>query len=122
MMSSMDDAMRQQADMMGMPPEAKPEIDRVRSELRAWWSELFSWDEMRNVYADLYMAVFSEQELRELVEFYRSPIGRKLITRMPELMQRSMQASMERVQRLMPEFQRRFEAAMREVEAKYRAE
>jgi hypothetical protein len=56
--------------------------------------------------AALYAEVFNEEELREITEFYRSPLGRKMLDRMPELMQKSMQVSQERMKPLMPELKK----------------
>jgi hypothetical protein len=56
------------------------------------------WDELRSSFAleeiialslPIYTRNFSEDELRQLVEFYESPIGQKMIERMPAVMQES---------------------------------
>ncbi|SFN33959.1 DUF2059 domain-containing protein [Dokdonella immobilis] len=53
--------------------------------------------------AAVYADVFTVEELRGVIDFYRSPIGKKLIERMPELMQKSMVITQDRMKAMMPE-------------------
>ena len=53
--------------------------------------------------AAVYADVFTVEELRGVVDFYRSPIGKKLVERMPELMQKSMGITQDRMKAMMPE-------------------
>ena len=46
------------------------------------------------VYAD----TFTEEELKGLISFYKSPVGQKFIEKTPELMKRSMELSQKRMQ------------------------
>ncbi|MBW2282737.1 MAG: DUF2059 domain-containing protein [Deltaproteobacteria bacterium] len=68
-------------------------------------------DEAVNVYA----RYFTEQDLRELLEFYRSPVGRKVIENMPAVMAESMQVGQRWAERISPklqeELQKRLKAA-----------
>lgn len=50
---------------------------------------------MEQLYYPLYGKYFTEDELRDLVIFYKSPTGKKSIMVMPQLMQESMQKSSE---------------------------
>ena len=45
-----------------------------------------------DVYYPLYDETFSEDDLEKMVEFYRTPVGRKTIQRMPTIMQSASQA------------------------------
>lgn len=48
---------------------------------------------IRDIYAPLFDRYFSEEEMRALITFYKSPLGSKLLTTMPEMMQEAMQKS-----------------------------
>ncbi len=48
---------------------------------------------IEEIYYPLYDKYFTENDLRDLIEFYKSPIGRKFIRIMPDLLQESMQRS-----------------------------
>lgn len=59
------------------------------------WDELrlaFDVDQIVELSIPIYTRNFDEQELKDLVEFYQSPLGRKVIERMPLVMQESMMA------------------------------
>jgi len=67
--------------------------------------------EMQQELTRIYASFFSEQELKDALAFYRSPLGQKLIAEEPKAMEASMQAA--------DDWSRRFAA---EVDAKFRAE
>lgn len=60
--------------------------------------ELINIDEMVAQLIPVYEKYFTEDELRGLMVFYQSPLGRKLLTATPLIMQESMQASMHYLQ------------------------
>ncbi|MEO7325615.1 MAG: DUF2059 domain-containing protein [Dokdonella sp.] len=63
----------------------------------------FGSEEMKIDVASAYAEVFGEDELREIIAFYQSPLGKKLLDRMPELAQKSVQISQDRMKSMMPE-------------------
>jgi len=64
-----------------------------------------SWDKLKGDYISIYAETFTVEELKGLVQFYESPIGKKFIEKQPELMQRSMQISQKQMMTLMPKIQ-----------------
>ena len=44
-------------------------------------------DDLLLLSANLYLEVFSEDEIRELTVFYKTELGQKLVAKMPQLMQ-----------------------------------
>jgi len=54
----------------------------------------------------LYTDAFSEAELKELLAFYQTPVGRKVLEQMPQLMAHSAQLTQERLQKAVPEVDR----------------
>lgn len=71
-----------------------------------------SWEKLSRDYTAIYAETFTEEELRGMVEFYQSPVGRKLIEKTPELMRRSMMVTQKQMADLMPKVQ----AAAREAQ------
>ena len=57
---------------------------------------------------------FTHDEVRGLVAFYQTPLGRKLATEMPSMTQESMQAGLKWGQGLAPKLQERLRARFRE--------
>ena len=64
-----------------------------------------SWDSMKDDYITLYAETFTEEELKGLVVFYKSPVGKAFVKKMPELMKRSMQMSQKKMMQWMPKIQ-----------------
>lgn len=44
-------------------------------------------DLVKNVYLPIYQKHFTEQEMIELIRFYKSPVGKKISTLLPEIME-----------------------------------
>lgn len=65
------------------------------------------WEDLRPDYIRIYRDAYTEAELRELIAFYRSPVGRKTIEMTPELMKRMTEIRQKRMQERLPELQRR---------------
>lgn len=61
----------------------------------------------------IYDRYFSHQEIRELLAFYQTPIGRKSISVLPKVVAESMAAGQRWGQSLGPEIERRITAALR---------
>ena len=68
--------------------------------------EEMSWDKMKDDYIQLYISVYTEEEVNELIAFYESPIGRKTIEKMPLLMEKSMAISQKYTMNMMPKIQK----------------
>lgn len=115
-MGQIEAMMQQQLATMDLSPEARTAQARVVRESMEWMEEVMSWDKMQQAYVEIYVEVFTEEELRELVAFYQTPIGQKMIEKMPALMQKSMEVTMEMIQEQMPELQRRMEQALAEID------
>ncbi len=47
-------------------------------------------NEVGDAMAKLYASLFTEQELRDLANFYKSPLGKKVITNEPRAMEQTM--------------------------------
>jgi uncharacterized protein len=67
----------------GTSDQALADIKRAFSE---WMDQEILWDELRPQMVELYVAQFSEPELRELTAFYRSPVGQKALKSLPGLL------------------------------------
>ena len=74
--------------------EAQDVINMIIKEL--------SWDNIKTDYIKLYAEVFTEDELKGLIHFYESPIGKAYIKKQPELTQKSMMLSQKMMMKVMP--------------------
>jgi hypothetical protein len=70
------------------------DFDRFATAFRARFAERIDLGALlESVYVPLYDRYFAETELREIVAFYRTPTGRKMIAVLPSLMQDGLESS-----------------------------
>lgn len=60
-----------------------PQMGRYREAMLAWAREIFSSEEAIDAFAALYADAFSEEDLRALLAFYRTPLGQRVATMQP---------------------------------------
>lgn len=84
---------------------AQPVLREFSGKLSDHMMAYLTDEELKVDIAAIYAEVFTVEELRGVVDFYRSPIGKKLVERMPELMQKTMLITQDRMKAMMPELQ-----------------
>jgi hypothetical protein len=67
----------------GVPDAAGVEISAAMSE---WFDAEMKWSEIKPKMVDIYVKHFTEQELKELLAFYQTPLGKKAMTTLPMVM------------------------------------
>lgn len=65
-----------------------------------------SWDKMQGMYIDIYSKSFSQKEVNDMLVFYKSPSGQAVLSKMPMVMQQTMQYMKSEMTTLMPEIQK----------------
>jgi hypothetical protein len=88
---------------MGAPQEMRPILKRYTDKLFGIMEEALNWQVLKGDITRIYAEAFSEEELKGMLEFHRSPVGQSVISKMPVVMQRSMLISQKR----MPDLQQR---------------
>lgn len=79
--------------------------------------EIMSFDNLHRENAGLFAEVFTLEELKGLVAFYESSVGKSLVKKQPVLMQKAMQLSQRKMAVLIPELEKMakaFEASLEE--------
>lgn len=71
--------------------------DLVKSEM--------GWDKMKDEYAKVFAAVYTPDDTKKLIEFYKSPTGQMFLDRQPLLLQKTMEMSQARMMEMMPKIQ-----------------
>lgn len=74
---------------MRMQLETNSELRPYQDLMRAYLAKYMSWDALRDKYVAIYMETYTEEELKGLSEFYKTPLGQKLIASLPRVMERS---------------------------------
>lgn len=95
----------------------KPIIERYNQKVMALMKREMDWNTLKPQFIAIYTRTFSVSELQELLAFYRSPTGKKVIKKMPLLMQESMQMVQGQVKQLLPQMQQLTNEMKREINA-----
>jgi len=67
------------------PESRKAVLERYQTKADAELDKAIGWGKLKPEMVDLYAAEFSEKELAELIAFYQSPLGSKVLTKLPQL-------------------------------------
>lgn len=82
-----------------------PELKEFNKVFRKIFFKYLSYDQMKGDVAQLYVELFSEDEIQELINFYETAIGKKLLQQTPTLARRSVEFSQQRVAKALPKIQ-----------------
>ncbi len=82
--SAMLEPMSKSLAQQGIPQAG---IDEVKVAVTDWLKKEVDFDVIAPKLADLYMKEFTEEELNEIMKFYDTPLGKKLLAKLPVLMQ-----------------------------------
>lgn len=78
-------------------------LERYQAKANATLDKAIGWDQLKPSLVKLYMEEFTESELKQMVDFYQSDLGRKMLSRLPELNHRSAQMAQNRLEGIAPE-------------------
>ena len=84
--------------------------------VREFLERHIGWNSLEDALTGMYMQEFSEQELNDMNTFYASPAGRKVIERLPVLVQQRNQLASKRLQENIGELQ--YEISARQAKEK----
>lgn len=85
--------------------QQNPEMQPYRKTMMEFFQKYMSYESMKDEMAAMYAEAFDEHELSQLTEFYLSPVGRKTMLKMSELMAKGARIGMSRVQSNLGELQ-----------------
>ena len=91
-------------------PNLAKELDAVAQKLAADFAPRKA--EMQQELTRIYAGHFTEQELKDALAFYKTPLGRKLISEEPKALEESMKAADDWSRRLATEVDAKFRAEM----------
>ena len=81
--------------MVRMKPEKKKELSEIMHKLGAEMKSSRRKQELYEKIARIYAKHFTTEEMNKLIAFYETPVGRKFVQKMPEVMMESQRAGME---------------------------
>ncbi len=97
--------------------QQNPTLRPFRDVLLEWATRYLTWEKFEVKLVDMYVDVFTESELREMIAFYNTPTGRKSVEMGPTLMQRGAMLGGEVASEHAAELEAMIEARANELEA-----
>lgn len=85
------------------PETKKALLESYQAKANASLNKAVGWDKLKPDMVKLYTSNFSEQELKELIAFYQSPLGKKVLETMPSLTAQSAQLTQAKLETAVPE-------------------
>lgn len=105
----------QQMSQQDIPEAKKPIFNKYMSEMIELITNTVNWDKIKSEMTDLYMNNFSENEINDMLSFYRSPTGKKFVEKMPIIMKKSMEIGQRQTQMMIPQLNRLLEQMKEEL-------
>ena len=108
-LSQMDELIKSSIKQAAAGQSLTPEQEAVKLETQgkmvALLKEELNWDFLEPMYIEAYRKTFTQKEINAMLSFYTSPAGRAVTSKMPLVMQNSMQTIQERMSTLAPKIQ-----------------
>ncbi len=105
MVKQMIPSQMQMAQQGAGQKEISPQASEQAMQTMDIIAQEFSYDKIKDDYIRLYSEVFSEDEMKGIIAFYKSPAGQAFLKKQPELMKKSMELSQKMMMRIMPKLQ-----------------
>jgi hypothetical protein len=87
----------------GAPESKKALLETYLAKANAELDRAVAWDKLKPDMVKLYTSNFSEQELQELISFYQSPVGQKVLEKMPMLTAQAAQLTQSKLEAAVPQ-------------------
>jgi hypothetical protein len=85
---------------------------QFKPELEKFMDKYMSFECLEVDFLEMYMAVFSEDELEDLVAFYNTDLGKKLLDKGPALIEKGLELGQRKVEENQGELEKMLEEKM----------
>jgi hypothetical protein len=117
MLGYMKQIMQQATQGERVTPEIQKHIDSLEAEITAALKEVLDWNKLEPMYVRVYQKSFTQGEVDGLIAFYKTPIGQALLTKMPAVMQNTLNEMQQMMQPMMQRMQRMQQDVVAEIQA-----
>ncbi|WP_462378860.1 DUF2059 domain-containing protein [Pseudomonas sp. Marseille-QA0892] len=101
--AQVQDMFAQRFEEAKAPASKKPTLERYQAQANTALDKAVGWNQIKPDMVKLYTTNFSEGELKELIAFYQSPLGKKVMQRLPALNAESAEIAQSRLEKAVPE-------------------
>ncbi len=84
------------------PQTEKAVLETFQAQANTALEQAVGWDKLKPDMVKLYTSNFNEQEMKELIRFYESPLGKKVLEKMPTLTAQSAQLTQGKLEAAVP--------------------
>ena len=112
---SMSEIATDAIDLLLQDPETAPYRKPLRAILVEWSARHMSWETIAPSFEKLYMETFTETEMRQMIAFYKTPVGQKAIRKLPDLSQQGIDLANSILQPHVSELAALIDAKMKEL-------
>jgi len=84
------------------PQSDKAVLETYQAQANAALEQAVGWDKLKPDMVKLYTSNFDEQEMKDLIRFYESPLGKKVLEKMPTLTAQSAQLTQGKLEAAVP--------------------
>ena len=102
MYQQMDQMFVGMGQQLGIKPSEEDIFDNFMLKISEVMKTEMSWQKMEGPMIDLYLKIYTEKEIDDMLIFYRSETGRSMIEKMPAVLSESVIISQEMMQSFMP--------------------
>ncbi len=96
---NMNDLISKSVDtMLDIQIQQNPSLVNYKGTIQEFLKKYMNWDYLKNEFVKLYKEEFTENELRDMITFYKTETGKKTLLQMPTLMQKGAQIGQKSVQ------------------------
>jgi len=108
-----ENAMAGAETMLSSMGTTNPQLAEYTDVLRAWVDKVLGGEGFHNEVAAVFMTFYTEEEINGLIAFYKTPLGRKVIKSMPEVVKAGGEIGAKRAQAHMEELKTMILEAMK---------
>ncbi len=90
----------------GISESEKEKAMALQEKVQAKMLEAFDMKKIEPQFIDIFISVYTVEELKAISDFYKTPEGKSMLQKQPQVMQKSMQVAQNIVQGLLPELQK----------------
>ena len=101
--------------MINTMTRQNPQLVQFEDVILEWAESFMTWEVFGPKIVAIYADAFTEEELRELIRFYKTPAGQKTLQVMPDLMSQGAQLGMIEAQARQEDLQQRIKKRAEEI-------
>ena len=113
----MKQAMQQATQGQTLSPQIKKDIEKRQTEMLSIFKEMLDWHKLEPMYIRVYQKSFTQSEVDSLIAMYQTPGAQILVTKMPMVLQNTINEMQPMMQPIMQRIQRMQQDVVAEIQA-----